>query len=103
MLACGTSEEEERNEERLEGVFGYTFSCQTWHSWAYDDYSSSLEQERIFKGVMMEEAFHMVHQNGYANVYTDQLGMDDYTSSVVGREMTRLQCAEPGVYHKTVP
>lgn len=96
MLACGMSPDEEEREYMLEDVFDYTFSCQTWHAWYWDETDPS---ESVFKGVMMEEAFHMVYQNGYAVVYPDQLGMDDYTSSVVGRETDRLQCAEPGWIH----
>lgn len=99
MLQCGASQqEEERGDEMLGDVFDYAFSCQTWHAWYYGN-DSPLLQQRTFKGVMMEEAFHMVHQNGYARVYPDELGMDDFTSSVVGREMARLQCADPGWIH----
>jgi len=96
MLACGISEEEERREEQLEDVFDLTFSCQTWKG----DYGSGeSNKRREFKGIMMEEAFHMVHQNGYAVVYPEELGMSDFTSSVVGRETARLQCVKPGYFH----
>jgi len=91
LLACGISEEQEsRGEELRDDVFDYAFSCQTWRGW---------DVARKVKGIMMEEAFHLVHQNGYAVVYPDELGMNDFTSSVVSRETARLQCVEPGWFH----
>eukprot|EP00756_Hemistasia_phaeocysticola_P002903 Hpha_TRINITY_DN11954_c0_g1::TRINITY_DN11954_c0_g1_i2::g.20416::m.20416 len=48
---------------------------------------------------MQEEVFHMIHQSGFAQVYPSDLGMIDFTSSVVARETARLQCVQPGWWH----
>ena len=41
----------------------------------------------------------MVHQLGYAVLYPEELGMEDHSSSVIGRETARLQCISPGYFH----
>ena len=94
MLACGTSRAEEEKEANLEG-FDYTFSCQTWHVKDVSGDAAAAD----FSGIMQEEAFHMCHQSGFAKVYPEYLGLDDFTSSVACREAARLQCVSPGWWH----
>jgi hypothetical protein len=59
MLACGTSMEEERNEENLpqnspvSAGFDYTFSCQTWKVIGHGH--TPEEEARNLKGAMQEE------------------------------------------------
>lgn len=92
LLVCGSTQAEERRGDSLgghNGPFDYAFSCQTWKGYIVTD----------IQGIMMEEAFHMVHQMGYAKIYPNKLGMEDFTSSIVGREMARLQCVKPGWIH----
>jgi len=96
VLSCGISEEEEVREEMLEDVFDYSFSCQTWKANFWDGNNVAI---REIKGILMEEAFHLVHNNGYAVVYPEMLGLDDFTSSIIGRETARLQCVKPGWFH----
>jgi len=91
VLACGESEAEEFRGDELGSVFDYSFSCQTWKSW------TGVASE--WQGIIMEETFHMVDQLGYAVAYPAELGMDDFISSVVGRELARLQCVQPGYFH----
>ena len=68
---------EEEKEEFLVG-FDYTFSCQTHYvAIAATDNADALSK---FKAIMQEEAFHMVHQNGYAVAHPKQLGMSDWSS-----------------------
>jgi len=89
-LVCGTSQKEEAKEQYLTAL-DYTYSCQTWQG--------SNEGEKSVKAIMVEEAFHMVHQNGWARAYPEVLGLDDFTSSVVCREAASLQCVQPGWWH----
>ena len=91
LLQCGVSQEEESQGDGLggDGLFDYSFSCQTWKASDRGD----------FEGNLIEEAFHMVHQSGFAEVFPKELGVDSYTSSVIGREAARLQCVQPGYFH----
>ena len=91
LLQCGVSQEEESQGDGLArgGLFDYSFSCQTWKAYNLQD----------FEGIMMEEAFHMVHQLGYAVLYPEELGMEDHSSSIISRETARLQCVSPGYFH----
>jgi len=91
VLSCGSTHSEESTLDTLGNVFDYSFSCQVW--------KVDQQDRREIDGVLMEEAFHMVHQEGYAWVYPDEFGLEDYTSSIVGRETARLECVEPGYFH----
>jgi len=93
VLVCGVTQTEEQKGDSLSenNLFDYAFSCQTWKT----DFNDLAD----VKGIMMEEAFHMIHQLGYAVLYPAELGMEDFTSSVIGRELSRLQCVSPGYYH----
>lgn len=90
-LACGTSEQQERKEEKLTAL-DMTFSCQTW--------KGSNSGEATVKAIMFEEAFHMVHQSGWAEAYPEALGLNDFTSSIICRETANLQCVKPGWWHE---
>ena len=87
-LVCGMSQSEEEGGEDISGI-GYGFSCQG--TWARDN------EER--KPVILEEAFHLVHQNGWAEVWPEIFGYADDFSSTVCEEMARLQCVAPGWHH----
>jgi len=89
-LVCGKNEQQERKEEKLSALES-TFSCQTW--------KGSNEGMSTLKGIMFEEAFHMIHDMGWARAYPSELGMNDYTS-IVCEEMARLQCVKPGWWHQ---
>lgn len=89
-LVCGKTRKEEAKEQYLTAL-DYTFSCQTW--------KGENEGEKSVKAIMVEEAFHMIHQNGLARAYPEALGLDDFTSSVACREAARLQCVQPGWWH----
>jgi len=90
VLMCGSTEAKEQKEVFFEGIFSYSFSCQTWRS-----FGNELE----YKAILFEELFHMIHQNGWALSYPDIFGVNDYTSSVVCRETARHQCTSPGYFH----
>jgi len=90
VLMCGSTEAKEQKEDFFDDIFSYSFSCQTYESFA-------IESE--FKAIMFEETFHLIHQNGWAVSYPDTFGLDSYTSSVVCRETARHQCTSPGYVH----
>jgi len=93
VLQCGITQTEEQKGDSLgeNNLFDYAFSCQTW--------KAEVNNLADVKGIMMEEAFHMIHQLGYAVLYPAELGMEDFKSSVIGRELSRLQCVSPGYAH----
>ena len=85
LLACGASRAEVERGDQLGGgsaPFGYSFSCQTHHVSGESD-AAALD---TLKAIMQEEAFHLVHQLGYARAHPDALGLDDFTTSVAARE-----------------
>ena len=81
-LVCGVSEREEFRGAHISGTT-YGFGCQS--------YSADAYTQR--KAIILEEAFHMVHQNGWAEVWPEIFGYADDFSSTVCKEMARLQCA----------
>ena len=88
-LVCGTSWREEEGGEDIAGI-DYGFSCQA--HWGGNN-------EELRKSIILEEAFHLVHQNGWAEVWPEIFGYADDFSSTVCEEMARLQCVAPGWHH----
>jgi len=78
-------------------VFEGSFSCQTWKNEGSNGDPEYAEKK--FKAIIQEEVFHMIHLIGYANAYPEAFGMDDFTSSIVGRETAQLECVKPGWWH----
>lgn len=107
LLACGTNQDEEvAPVSRMPlGTFDLGVTCNTHYG--FRSYGGSIKNrlttrastEYKMKGIMIEQAFHMIHNQGYANLYPDELGINNYTSSVIGRETARLQCVQPGWIH----
>jgi hypothetical protein len=89
-LVCGTTWREEEDGEDIAGIDD-SFSCQA-HWWV-----GNYEERR--KSAILEEAFHLVHQHGWAEVWPDVFGFADDFSSTVCEEMARLQCVAPGWHH----
>jgi len=80
LLQGGVTWEEESRGDSLEQVgFAYAYSLQTWNGPA------------DARAIITEEAFHMVTM-AYSEVYPEQFGMDDFTTSVACREMAAAQC-----------
>lgn len=86
-LVCGISQSEERKEESIKGL-DYTFSCQTHFGTSED----------VFRAIMFEEAFHMINE-GWADVYPDIFGYDNFQDSLICRETASHQCISPGWWH----
>ena len=59
-------------------------ALKNWEQW--DGKQVNLKRE------IFEEVFHFVHKFGWATIYPDEFGLTDYSSSVICREVTKLQC-----------
>ena len=55
--------------------------------------------ESKIKHKCFEQTLHFVHKFGWANVWPDEFGISDYTSSTVCKETAALQCVQPGWWH----
>jgi hypothetical protein len=87
VLQGAPTQAQEREGDALgEDGFAYGFSLQTWHC---ADGGCGPEQARK---IITEEAFHMITQYGYSQAYPAQMGMNDFTSSIVCREMAAAEC-----------
>lgn len=95
-MICGSTYEQERQEEKFDGLMDYVFSCQLYNDSDFDSYG---------KTTLFEEAFHMYHQNGLATVWPTIFGYNpndpynDYDYSLVCRETASHQCVSPGWWH----
>ena len=95
-MICGSTYEQERQEEKFDGLMDYVFSCQIYNDSDFDSYG---------KSTLFEEAFHMYHQNGLATVWPTVFGYNpndpwnDYDYSLVCRETASHQCVSPGWWH----
>ena len=91
MVGGGINQSEEDRLDLLR-AWGYGFSAQTWKA-------SASEGAEEVKQIMVEEVFHMIHQWGSAQAYPLALGVDDFTTSIVCREMAKVVCCDPGWQH----
>jgi len=90
-LVCGVNRSEGRQEDNLKGL-AWTFSCQTWKA-------GTSKNEKRYKAIMFEEAFHMVNE-GWATAYPDVFGYANFQDSIICRETARHQCVKPGWWHE---
>ena len=64
--------------------FAYAFSLQSWH---YRD-----NHDGDVRRVLVEEVFHMMTEFGWGPAYPDLFGSEDFTSSLMCREMASAEC-----------
>jgi len=91
VVGGGIDREEESKIDTVRS-FGYGFSAQTWKA-------DEFEGEEVVKSIMVEEVFHMIHQWGSAQAHPEALGVEDFSSSVVCRELSKVVCCNPGWQH----
>lgn len=56
-MICGSTYEQERQEEKFDNVMDYVFSCQAYNGDDFNEWG---------KTTLFEEAIHMFHQNGFS-------------------------------------
>ncbi|GFH56331.1 hypothetical protein CTEN210_12807 [Chaetoceros tenuissimus] len=95
-MRCGSTREQEDQEQKFYGIMDFTYSCQFYND---GDWNANG------KNTLFEEAFHMYHQYGLASVWPTVFGynpddpLNDYEYSLVCRETASHQCVSPGWLH----
>ena len=87
VLHGAPTRDKEANGDYMQGNgFVYAYSLQTWHC-----LNGACGWDQV-RATITEEVFHMVSEVGYARVYPEQFGFDDFNSSVACRAMAAASC-----------
>jgi hypothetical protein len=99
ILGGGSTADDEANAcdgygEKIAGYICYTLQTHKMNG----NFAIANDFYDGLKKFVNEEVFHM-YTHALAKVYPDQFYEEDFTTSVMCREMARLQCLQPGWVH----